>query len=197
MVGAVQIEPVDPSRLPDLDRLFDTSRATRRCWCTAFCTTTQQFALGWFGGGNQRRFRSMAASTSSPMGLLAYVDGVPVAWCACGPRSRYMAAISGRSKVLAGECRDEDDQVWLIACLYVDPEHRSDGLVPGLVSAAVTLAAERGARAVQAWPRARGSRDSALVHVGGEAIFLRLGFQRVQQFDDSRVLLRRDLTDLR
>jgi GNAT superfamily N-acetyltransferase len=98
--------------------------------------------------------------------------------------------------MLADECRQEDELVWLIACLYVHPAHRSDGLVSALVKAAMTLAADQGALAVQAWPLALGRRDSALAHVGGEAMFLRLGFERTRQFDDGRVLMRRELRDV-
>lgn len=197
LVGAgVDIDPVDSSRLPDVDRLFATSRSTRLCWCTAFCTSSRQFAVGWFGCGNRQRFERSVAASSAPMGLVASVDGDPVAWCACGPRSRYLAAVAGRSKVLAAERRDEDEHVWLIACLYVHPDHRRDGLVPILVTAAVQLAADRGARAVQAWPLELGRRDPARAHVGGEASFLRLGFGRVRRFDDGRVLIRRELADL-
>jgi hypothetical protein len=54
--------------------------------------------------------------------------------------------------MLTGQRRDEDEQVWLIACIYVHPEHRNDSLVPGIVKAAVTLAADRAALAVQARP---------------------------------------------
>ncbi len=55
----------------------------------------------------------MAAASSTPMGILASRAAEPVGWCACGPRSRYVAATSSRSKITRNRARDEDEIVWL------------------------------------------------------------------------------------
>src|SRR5690349_21553523 len=61
-VGELEVVPVDADRADALGRLFVTSRSTRHCRCTAFCSSSWQFALGWYGGGNRLRFEAMASS---------------------------------------------------------------------------------------------------------------------------------------
>lgn len=193
-VTAVEVLPVGPDELDRLDGLFGTSRATRHCWCTAFCSTRRQFATGWYGGGNRRRFERMAATEDHPMGLVAFRDDEPVGWCACGPRTRYAAAAAGRSRLLVGRPRDEDDVVWLIACSYVRPDRGATGVAVAMLRAAVLLAQSAGAVAVEAWPLALGVRDAAQAHVGREGVFARLGFRRIEHPHPQRVIMRRELS---
>jgi hypothetical protein len=196
-VAGPQIRPVGPDQLGTLAALFGAYRATRHCWCTAFCTTSWQFATGWYGGGNRRRFEALAAASPVPMGLLALDGDVPAGWCACGPRSRYTAALAGRSRLLADRPREEDDDVWLIACLFVRPERSGTGLVMPLLRGAVAPAGEAGAAAIEAWPLARGVRRPGQDHVGREAVFTRLGFGRLDQPAAGRVLMRLELSGSR
>ena len=80
----------------------------------AFCASRAQFALGWLTGGNRRRFEAMVSGIGHPMGILASMPGEPVGWCACGPRSRYAVVVRGRSSLLKGLERKEDEAVWLL-----------------------------------------------------------------------------------
>jgi hypothetical protein len=132
----VDTRPVGPKDVADLARLFESQRTTRRCWCMAFCVTRSQFAAGWLNGGNQRRFGAMAAASSTPLGILASRAAEPVGWCACGPRSRYVAATSPRSKIMRNRARDEDEIVWLLPCLFVRAGRRGQGVTHVLVRAA-------------------------------------------------------------
>ncbi len=43
-----------------LKQLFASERSTSHCWCMSFCTSRSHFAVGWFSGGNRRRFEAMA-----------------------------------------------------------------------------------------------------------------------------------------
>ena len=196
-MAQVEVHPVGPDQLDDVKALFEGERATRHCWCTAFCTTSWQFAAGWYGGGNRRRFETMAASSASPMGLLALVDREPAGWCACGPRARYTAAIGGRSSLLAGRPRDEDSTVWLVACIFVGSAHRGSGVALPLLRAAVSLARDEGASAIEAWPLGAGVRSPGDEHLGREGVFVRLGFRCVQRPNANRVIMRRELTGVR
>ena len=143
----IDTRAVGSGDLADLARLFESERSTRHCWCMAFCVTRSQFAAGWFGGGNRHRFEAMAAVSGRPMGILAFVAGEPVGWCACGPRSRY--APGGRSKIGGGRARAEDESVWLLPCLFVRAGHRGHGITHALVRAAIELARREGAFAIE------------------------------------------------
>lgn len=191
----METRPVGPDELADLARLFGTERNTRRCWCTAFCTTGNQFAMGWLTGGNRRRFEAMAEDGTAPMGILASVGGEPVGWCACGPRSRYTAAIEGRSKLLRHRARDEDDVVWLLPCLFVRNGHRGQGISHALVRAAVALARREEALAIEGWPSVGTASGSADAFLGREQVFEDLGFGPVARPSPSRVLMRLELQE--
>lgn len=181
---------VGPDHLEDLSRLFELRRTTNHCRCMAFCSSGGQFALGWYSGGNRRRFETMAAQ--GPTGVLAMIDGQPVGWCACGPRSRFRAAERGRSSPLAGRPRDQDASVWLVACTVVSPDRRGQGILLPLLRGAVELARSRGAAAVEAWPLATGVRRRGMEHVGREAVFGRLGFRPVDRSAPDRTIVRLD-----
>jgi GNAT superfamily N-acetyltransferase len=193
MVANLEFHPVGPGRLEPVHRLFGATRSTRHCSCMAFCSTSWQFALGWYGGGNRRRFDALSVSQPDPMGVMATRDDDPVGWCACGPRARYTVALGGRSKLLSARPREQDDDVWLIACLFVPPVAEGSGVAVPLLRAAIALAADAGAAAVEAWPLASGVRRPAEAHVGREGVFGRLGFRCVARPSPERVIMRLEL----
>jgi hypothetical protein len=184
---------VGADQLAGVRQLFGLQRATRHCWCMAFCSTRAQFAMGWYGGGNRRRFEDLVVSGPASMGVLAVRDGEPLGWCACGPRIRYKAALAGRSSILARRPPEEDDRVWLVACVIVRPEVRVSGAAVRLLRGAVSLAREAGASAVEAWPLADGVRRPGDAHVGREGVFARLGFECVERPSAERVIMRVEL----
>ena len=193
MGAAIDTRLVESKDLPDLRRLFESQRTTRRCWCMAFCVTRSQFAAGWLNGGNQRRFGAMAAASSTPMGILASQAAEPVGWCACGPRSRYVAATDPRNKIMRNRVRDEDEIVWLLPCFFVRAERRGQGVVHALTRAAVELARGKGAFAIEGWPLAGSERRSGDAFVGREQVFEDLGFSCVERPSPERVIMRLEL----
>jgi GNAT superfamily N-acetyltransferase len=194
-VGAVETRPLWAEDLTDLARLFNTGRNTRRCWCMSFCTTRRQFALGWLSGANRRRFEDLAGASSTPMGVLAWQAGEPVGWCACGPRSRYAVSVDGRSSLLRSRLGGDDDEVWLVACLFVSAGHRGRGVTYALVRAAVELARREGALAIEGWPSASAGGRSGDAFVGREKVFDEAGFTSVDRPNADRVIMRLELRD--
>ena len=179
-----------PDDLTELAELFESQRNSRHCWCMTFCVTRREFAVGWLNGGNQRRFATMASVSATPMGVLASEAGKAIGWCACGPRSRYIAATSPRSKVMRNRARAEDETVWLLPCLFVRAGHRGEGVSHALVSAAVALARREGAAAIEGWPLADTVQRSADAFVGREQMFADLGFRCVDRPTAERVIMR-------
>ena len=190
---AWQVRPLGADELADLASLFGSSRNTRGCWCTSFCSTRTQFALGWVTGRNRSRFEAMASAGGPPMGVMASLDGTPVGWAACGPRARYLAAVDGRSRLLDGLDRSEDDSVWLVPCLFVRAEDRGRGVTHALVRGAVELAERHGAAAVEGWPVSTAEPGRAGDFVGRESVFARAGFRCVSRPDPARAIMRLDL----
>jgi GNAT superfamily N-acetyltransferase len=126
------------------------------------------------------------------MGVLATSSGEPVGWGACGARSRYNVAESGRSKLLRNRDSDEDADVWLLACMFVRTDHRAEGVTYALVRSAIELARGEGALAIEGWPEA-GSGSHADAFVGREKVFEDLGFHRVARPSRQRSIMRLQL----
>ena len=196
MSGDLDTRPVGLAELTDLAELFRSARTTCHCWCTLFCTTRTRFALGWFGGGNRRRFEALTADSATPMGVLASIDGEPLGWAACGPRARYVVATDPGNALTSVMRRAEDETAWLIPCLFVRADHRSQGITSALVRAAVDLAAQHGATAVEGWPVTDAGASPGAEFVGRETVFTDLGFTVLDRPAPHRAIMRRALSAL-
>ena len=178
--------------LGDLAEVFETHGATRGCWCMVFISPYKDAQAGW-NGGNRVAFEALAATAPFPMGLLGYDDGVPVAWCAVGPRSRYQRAIGPRNTMLKGRDPSEDDDVWFVPCFFVRVGYRRSGRTRELLDAAVALAAEHGATAVEGFPLASDNPTKLDGYYGREHVFAESGFTCIANPTPKRVVMRRDL----
>lgn len=194
MAGDLHVHPVTTQRLDDVADLFSSASITRGCWCMYFIATTAEFRDGWRSGRNREHFEQLAAGCDAPVGLLAYRDGEPVGWCACGPRSRYRRAVGPRARVLADRDPAEDDAVWLVPCFLTRVGHRRQGVTNALLDAAVQLASSSGAPAIEGFPRAAGQRPSPDDFLGREEQFAAHGFTSIARPTPQRVVMRRRLS---
>jgi hypothetical protein len=183
----MEIKPVSSDLVEDLGTLFCADKETAGCWCMWFIIPVKEYhAAG--GDGNRAGFSRLLAWSEKPMGLLGYRNDEPVGWCAVGPRSRYVRAI--KTPTYKGRDPDEDDDVWLLPCLFVRREARKSGLSEQLVRSAVRLAKECGAVAVEAFPYSGPKRRTKETQVGFEAVFSRCGFAIIGRPSASRVVMR-------
>jgi len=191
-VSKSPIQPATADRVADLDRLFAANGTVGGCWCAYFLVSNADFEAGW-RAGNRKRLLDVVRHGDAPAGLLAYRDGEPVGWCATGPRDRYARVL--RSPHWKQRDRAEDATVWLIPCLFVHRDARRHGLTLELLAAAVDLAREHGAPAVEGLPLAGdGPHPSADAYVGTESMFAATGFRVVHRPSNRRVRMRLDLT---
>jgi len=141
--------------------------------------------------GNRASFVELAATSETPMGLLAYENDEPVGWCAVGPRSRYARAI--KTPTYSGRDPAEDDDVWLAPCFFVRRDRWRRSVTPKLLEAAVGLAREHSATAVEGFPHARAKHSSQDLQVGSESVFAALGFKVIRSPSTSWVVMRLEL----
>jgi len=80
--------------------------------------------------------------------------------------------------------------VWLLPCIFVRAGHRGVGISHALVAAAVDLARDRGAAAIQGWPLSASAERSTDAFVGREQVFTDLGFTCVERAMADRVVVR-------
>ena len=108
--------------------------------------------------------------SGTPVGLLGYVDGEPVAWCPMAPRSTF------RKLSQVDHCSLQDN-VWSIVCFFVHRKFRGQGFTSRLIQAAVDHALANGANVVEAYP-IDGSSPSYRF-MGLVSQFERAGFEHV------------------
>ncbi len=187
-----RIEKVTKNLLEDLAKLFGAEPVTNDCWCMWYITSVKDFnAAG--STGNREKFCELMENTDLPMGLLAFQDSEPVGWCAVGPRTRYVRALKTPT-YRGGE--EDYGEIWLVPCFYVRKDVRGQELSRHLLEAAVELAKENGATAIEGFPYSGSQRRSGgAIQVGFEAVFSACGFQTIRTPSPSRVVMRLQLKD--
>jgi GNAT superfamily N-acetyltransferase len=129
-------------------------------------------------------------------GLVAYLDGEPVGWCAVEPRSAFEGL--ARNNRVPWEGRDEDKadpSVWAVTCVFVRAGFRRRGLAHELARAAVDYARGRGARALEAYPMLTQPGKDVIwdeIHVGSRSLFEAAGLTHVSHPTKRRVVMRID-----
>ncbi len=150
------------------------------CWCMYPRLTDKQMReLPGPESANQRRRDAMMrlARRRRAPGLLAFEGDEPVGWIAVAPRNEL-----ARIELSRATPRVDDEDVWVIPCVTVRKTARGRGIALALIRAAAAYAIEKGAPAVEAYPRAgtvRTGDDNA--YFGTEPLFRRAGFRIIQE----------------
>lgn len=187
----IETKRLTSAQLDDLDNLFCTNKYTEKCWCMWHIIAVKAFHAGGTVE-NRAQFSQLVATEETPLGILAYAAGEPIGWCAVGPRERYARAIKAPTYRWKGD--DPFQNVWLVPCFFTRAEHRGQGVSKLLLEAAVALAVEHNAEAIDGFPFSSGKRrSSSQIHVGFETAFLACGFDPIRWPSDSRVVMRRIL----
>lgn len=129
-------------------------------------------------------------------GLVAYLDGEPVGWCAVEPRTAYFGLMRNFKIHWAGRDEDkDDDSVWSVTCFLTRAGYRKRGVSYALARGAVDFARERGARALEGYPMLVEPGQNVIwgeLHVGTRSIFETAGFREVSRPSRRRVVMRID-----
>jgi hypothetical protein len=84
----VETKDLTPQLWPDLERLFGSNGACGGCWCMSWRTQRGERWADIKGAEAKRRMRALVRKDAAH-GVLAYVDGEPVGWCAYGRGVEY------------------------------------------------------------------------------------------------------------
>jgi GNAT superfamily N-acetyltransferase len=129
--------------------------------------------------------RTLQASVTDgvPIGLLAYLEGVPIAWCSVAPKTAFRLLDEGRAV--------ETDEIWSITCFFVLRPFRGQGLVERLIAAAAAYAKAEGAKVIEAYPV---DEDSPSYRFMGQVEqFKQVGFKPVGAAGKRRRVMQRRL----
>ena len=178
MSPSLTFRPLTPRLMDDLGTVLHGSWGNT-CWCMfPRLTDSQVRELPGSGSRSQRQrdaMTSLSRRRRAP-GLLAFEGSEPVGWIAVAPRSEL-----GRIEASRTTPRVDAVDVWVIPCITVRKAARGRGIALASIEAAVAYAAEKGAPAVEAYPRAGSARtgdDNAFY--GTEPLFRRAGFRVIR-----------------
>ncbi|MDP9182270.1 MAG: GNAT family N-acetyltransferase, partial [Actinomycetota bacterium] len=185
-----------------LQTVFGPRGDAQGCQC-------QRFKLGryeWTPASHEERAAKLLEEVGSgdpeartTAGLVAYLGGEPVGWCAVEPRTAYELLLTNRSPV-PWKGRDEDrddDSVWAVTCLFTRAGFRRRGVSGALVAAAVGFPRERGARALEGYSMITQPGKEITwgeLFVGSRNAFADAGFTEVSAPTLRRVVMRIDFT---
>jgi GNAT superfamily N-acetyltransferase len=180
----LQFAPLTPRRWADFERLFGPRGACAGCWCMWWRRPAGEWRQGK-GEGNRKAMQGLVCAGETP-GLLAYVNGEPIGWCAVAPRARCPRLSS--SRIL----RPVDAElVWSVTCFFVARGQRRRGVRVELLKAAVEFARARGAKIVEGYPAdPKSSQPDAFVWTGLVSAFRKAGFVEVARRSSSRPIMR-------
>jgi GNAT superfamily N-acetyltransferase len=125
---------------------------------------------------------ALGAATDEASGVVALSDSRVIGWLKCAPANSLQKIYAQRIYKSLPVFGGQRDGVFAIGCFLVDPELRRSGIASALIEGAVRMARERGATAIEAFPRrAEGMRDEEM-WTGPFALFERAGFRVVHDF---------------
>ena len=194
---AISVVPANEASWEDLQTIFGTRGQAARCQCQRYKLRARES----FGSSpvEERAFRLRRQTdcghpeSETTSGLVAYLDGEPVGWCAVEPRTAYESLLRSYRVPWDGRTEDKaDDSVWAVTCLFTRAGFRKRGVSRALARAAVDFARERGARAVEGYPMTTKNVIAEELHVGTEGVFAHAGFTEVSRPTLRRVVMRVD-----
>jgi GNAT superfamily N-acetyltransferase len=136
----IRIMPVNKTNWTDFEALFQSKGGPSYCWCMAWRMTKEE--LNNNNSTTRKEFIKQRVWSETPIGLLAYIEDEPIAWCSIAPRETYQR--------LGGD--ESLENVWSIVCFYIKREFRDKGLIYILIEDAKKYAKNNGAKYLEAYP---------------------------------------------
>jgi GNAT superfamily N-acetyltransferase len=193
----MRIVPANEASWEDLQTIFGTRGPAARCQCQRFKLRPREAFANFPVEERAFRLRDQTdcghPESDATSGLVAYVDGEPVGWCAVEPRPAYTGLVRNNRVPWEGRNEDKGDAgVWAVTCLFTRAGFRKRGISRALARAAVDFARERGARAIEGYPMTTKNAILEELHVGTEATFADAGFTEVSRPTLRRAVMRID-----
>jgi GNAT superfamily N-acetyltransferase len=195
---ALSVVPANKASWEDLQTVFGKRGQASRCQCQRYKLRPRESFASFAVEERAHRLRRQTdcghPSSGTTSGLVAYLEGEPVGWCAVEPRTAYEGLVRHNRVPWEGRAEDKtDDGVWAVTCLFTRAGFRKRGVSRALARAAVDFARERGARAIEGYPMTTKNAVLEELHVGTERVFAEAGFTEVSRPTQRRVVMRIDL----
>jgi GNAT superfamily N-acetyltransferase len=181
----LEIYTLDTSRWSDFESLLGDRGGCGGCWCMSWRLKRSDF-YRFRGDGNKLAMKTLVESTEK-IGLLAYVEGKPVGWCAIAPREAYRRLEN--SKVWQ---RIDDEPVWSITCFFIAKSFRRKGISLELVKGAINYCKANDIKIIEAYPVVPyGVKiPDAFAWTGFPSVFEKAGFVVAERRSPSKPMMR-------
>ncbi|MFL4474077.1 GNAT family N-acetyltransferase [Paeniglutamicibacter sp. MACA_103] len=196
--AAMRIVPANQASSEDLEKIFGTRGDPGHCRCQWFQNPGKSFGALTDEERAQRLRDQTACGTpraKKTSGLVGYLEDEPVGWCAVEPRTAYPRLL-GSKIPWAGRDEDKDSEdVWAAVCFVTRTGYRRMGVSRAMAVAAVDFARDRGARALEGYPRLLEEGKKSMwgeMFVGSRSIFEEAGFSEVSHPTPRRLVMRID-----
>ena len=199
----LRIVPANEASWEDIQALFGTRGSASYCQCQRYKLARREAFKSYPPEERAARLRMQThagepeATTTS--GLVAYLDGDPVGWCAVEPRTAYEGLLRVYRVPWEGRTEDKaDETVWAVTCLFTRVGFRNRGVSYALAEAAVDFARSRGARALEGYPMVIEPGKEVTwgeLNMGTQRVFADAGFREVNRPTLRRVVMRVDFRE--
>ncbi len=197
MTDSIRIVPANEASWDDIQAVFGERGSAAYCQCQRYKLAPKEAFSKFPAEERARRLREQTRPETpgavETTGLVAYLDGEPVGWCAVQPRTAYPSLLRVYRTPWEGRTEDKaDDSVWSVTCVFVRAGFRKQGIAYALADAAVRFAAERGARALEAYPMRTEAGEITWdeIHVGAQSMFAAAGMIEVSRPGVRRAVMR-------
>ena len=193
----ISVVPANEATWEDLRTIFGTRGTAARCQCQRYKLRRRESFGNFPAEERADRLREQTdcghPGAGPTSGLVAYLDGEPVGWCAVEPRTAYEGLLRNSRVPWTDRTEDKSDgTVWAVTCILTRAGYRKRGVSGVLARAAVDFARERGARAIEGYPINTTNVILEELHVGTVSVFAYAGFTQVSHPTLRRVVMRID-----
>lgn len=141
----LKIYPFDMTRWEDFETLFGERGACGGCWCMAWRLKKSDFERQK-GNENKRAMKSLVEQNEK-IGIIAYIDDIPIGWCAIAPREVFPRLENSRVWK-----RIDNESVWSITCFFMSKSHRRKGLSVEMLKGAINYGRANQVRIIEGYP---------------------------------------------
>jgi GNAT superfamily N-acetyltransferase len=195
----VTVVPANEASWEDLRAIFGDRGYAAYCQCQRFKFRSWAEARSTPVSERMERLQKQTRcgypSAATTSGLVAYLDGEPVGWCAVEPRTAYARLLRTPVPWKGRDEDKDDDGVWAVICFVTRAGFRRRGVSRALARATPDFARKRGARALEGYPMLVNPGEDVTwgeLNVGSRSIFAEAGFQEVSHPTLRRVVMRID-----
>jgi GNAT superfamily N-acetyltransferase len=132
-------KPVTTDNWKDFEDLFEGKGGPKYCWCMAWRLTKEERK------NNTKECKKVfikdRVEKGIPIGIIAYMDDIPIGWCSVGPRESFQG-LDGNNSI---------KNVWSITCFYIRKAYRGKELTKYLLQDAIEYGKKNGTEYMEAY----------------------------------------------